>query len=76
MVKPISVSIHSGKVWATLNDRHVIGLPLDMFPRLEKATPEQQQNYQANPISIYWPDLEDGIDMAYFTGEWPLSDKA
>lgn len=48
------------------------GLPLDAFPWLEHATPEQQRNYQASPISIYWPDLEDGIDMEYFTGEWVL----
>ena len=69
---PVAVNILFGKVWVTLDDQRVIGLPLDAFPWLEKATPEQQRNYQANPISIYWPDLEDGIDMEYFTGEWPL----
>ncbi|MBN2306335.1 MAG: DUF2442 domain-containing protein [Anaerolineae bacterium] len=69
---PKSVSIHSGRVWVTLEDQRVIGLPLAAFPWLENATPEHQQHYRANPISIYWPDLEDGIDMEYFTGEWPL----
>jgi hypothetical protein len=69
---PLSVAIHSGRVWVTLDDQRVIGLPLDRFPWLANATPDQQRNYQANPISIYWPDLEDGIDMEYFTGEWPL----
>jgi hypothetical protein len=69
---PLSVSIHSDRVWVTLDDQRVIGLPLAAFPWLESATPEQQQHYHANPISIYWPDLEDGIDMEYFTGEWPL----
>jgi hypothetical protein len=71
---PLSVSIFSGRVWVTLNDQRVIGLPLAAFPWLEKATPEQQQHYQATAISLYWPDLEDGIDMEYFTGEWSLSD--
>lgn len=71
---PVSVAVHDGKVWVTLADQREIGLPLDEFPWLEKATPEQQRNYRANPISIYWPDLEDGIDMEYFTGEWPLSE--
>lgn len=69
---PVSVNILFGKVWVTLDDQRVIGLPLDAFPWLEHATPEQQRNYQASPISIYWPDLEDGIDMEYFTGEWAL----
>ncbi len=69
---PVSVSIHSGRVWATLADQRVIGLPLSAFPWLENASTDQQRNYQASPISIYWPDLEDGIDMEYFTGEWQL----
>lgn len=70
---PVAVSVHSGRVWVTLEDQRMIGLPLAAFPWLENATPEQQQNCRANPISIYWPDLEDGIDMEYFTGEWALS---
>jgi hypothetical protein len=56
-----------------VKDRRVIDAA-GAFPWLEKATPERQRNYQANAISIYWPDLEDGIDMEYFTGEWSLSD--
>jgi len=56
----------------TLDDQRVIGLPLVALPWLAAATPEQQSNYQASPISIYWPDLENGIDMEYFTGEWLL----
>ena len=74
-VIPLSVSVFSGRVWVTLDDQRVIGLPLAAFPWLEEATPEQQHNYQASPISVYWPDLEDGIDMEYFTGEWPLNDR-
>ncbi len=60
---PVAVNILFDKVWVTLDDQRVIGLPLVSFPWLEKATPEQQRNYQASPISIYWPDLEDGIDV-------------
>ncbi len=71
-VAPLSVSIFSGRVWVTLNDQRVIGLPLDAFPWLYHATPDQQRNCQISPISIYWPDLEDGIDLEYFTGEWSL----
>lgn len=70
---PVSVDIHSDRVWVTLADQRVIGLPLEAFPWLQHATPEQQRNYRTSPLSVYWPDLEDGIDMEYFTGEWPLS---
>jgi hypothetical protein len=66
-----SVSIHDGMIWVTLTDRRVIGMPLDFFPWLEKATTEQQARYEISPISIYWPDLEDGIDMeALIVGRW------
>jgi hypothetical protein len=71
MAALVSVTIHSGRVWVTLDDPRVIGLPVDQFPWLANATPEQQRNCQANPVSIYWPDLEEGIDMEYSTGEWP-----
>ena len=66
-----SVSIHDGMIWVTLTDRRVIGMPLDFFHWLERATPEQQARYEISPISIYWPDLEDGIDMeALILGHW------
>lgn len=71
---PLAVSVLSGRVWVTLSDQRVIGLPLEAFSWLSQATPEQQGNYRATPISIYWPDLGEGIDMEYFTGEWSLSD--
>ncbi|MCD4687512.1 MAG: DUF2442 domain-containing protein [Anaerolineae bacterium] len=70
---PLSASVHSDRVWVTLADQRVIGLPLSAFPWLQNATPEQQQNVQINPISLYWSDLEDGIDLEYFTGEWKLN---
>jgi hypothetical protein len=71
---PVAASVHSERVWVTLADQRVIGLPLAAFPWLQQATPEQQQNVQVSPISLYWPDLEDGIDLEYFTGEWKLAD--
>jgi hypothetical protein len=43
-----------------------IGLLLEAFAWLANTTPDQQANWQAMPIGLYWPDLE------YFTSEWPL----
>jgi len=46
-------------------------MPLSFFPWLEQATPEQRGNYVLAPFAIYWPDLEDGIDVyAFVTGSW------
>ena len=67
----VAFDIHDGMVWVTLKDGRVIGMPLDFFPWLEKATPEQRANYRIYSFTIYWPDLEDGIDIeAMITGNW------
>ena len=75
---PVAVDIRDGHLWVTLKDRRVIGMPLDFFSWLHEATPEQQQRFELYPFSIYWPDLDDGIDIhALITGSWTkLSDEA
>ncbi len=70
----VDVEIRDGMVWVTLKDRRVIGMPLDFFPWLEQASPEQRANYRLYPFAIYWPDLEDGIDVeALITGDWTIT---
>jgi hypothetical protein len=67
----VGIDIRDGMVWVVLKDRRVIGMPLDFFPWLEQASPEQRANYRLYPFTIYWPDLEDGIDVeALITGDW------
>lgn len=69
--KAVSIAIQEGRVWLTLRDNRIVSVPLNYFPWLERATPEQQANYEFTPISIYWPDLDDGIDVyAFVTGTW------
>lgn len=68
---PVAVEIRDNMVWVTLKDRRIIGSPLDFFPWLETALPDQQSNVELFPFSIYWPDLDDGIDIhALITGTW------
>ncbi len=50
-------------VWISLADGRVIGLPLNWFPWLQSATEAQQQNYDLLGDSIYWEDLDEGIDL-------------
>ena len=52
-----------------LADGRVISLPLRFYPRLEKATDAQRQNYEMFGLNIYWDDLDEGIDLtAMLTG--------
>jgi hypothetical protein len=60
---PAGVKIENGKVTVTLKDGREISNPLEWFPWLANATPEQQANYELWPFSIDWPDLDEGLDI-------------
>ena len=59
-----AVDIRDGKVYLTLAYGRVIGNPLAWYPWLAEATQEQQANVELYILSAYWPDLDDGIDVA------------
>lgn len=61
--RPTAVNIHDGMVSVTLADGRVISNPLDWHFWLANATPEQQANYQLRAFSVYWPDLDEGLDI-------------
>ena len=68
---PVAVEYHDHMIWITLKDGRVIGAPTGWFAWLAGATPDQQSHYELHPFSIYWPDLDDGIDIeALVTGHW------
>ncbi len=60
----MDITIENGAVYLTLADGRIVGNPLDWYPWLAAATPEQQANVEMYTLSAYWPDLDDGIDVA------------
>lgn len=68
---PTAVDIRDDMIWVTLQDQRVIGAPLVWFPWLAVATAEQRANVERSAFSIFWPDLDDGIDIeALLVGNW------
>ena len=61
--RPVAVSIHDGKVWVTLADGRDISNPLDWHPWLANATTDQLANVELDAFSVYWPDLDEGLDI-------------
>ncbi len=59
----VAVDIRENKVYVSLANGRVIGNPLDWYPWLAQATPEQRANVEMYILSAYWPDLDDGIDV-------------
>ncbi|MCY3582997.1 MAG: DUF2442 domain-containing protein [Chloroflexi bacterium] len=50
-------------VMVDLADGRIIGVPLHFFPLLEAATDAEKENYRLYGLSIYWDDIDDGIDL-------------
>ena len=61
--RPVHVAIREGRVWVALADGRVIANPLDWHPWLVQASPEQQAHVELNAFSVYWPDLDEGLDI-------------
>jgi len=61
--RPVGIRFGEEMVWVTLADGRVIGNPLDWHPWLVQARPEQLKNIEMDVFSIFWPDLEEGLDV-------------
>ena len=61
--RPIAVAFHDEKVFVTLADGRVIGNPLSWHPWLQNARPEQLMSVQMTYFSVYWPDLDEALDV-------------
>ena len=60
-----------------LDDGREISLPLNEVPWLKwlaKATPRQRANWtiEQGGFAIYWPDLDDGIEVCHLLDSTPL----
>ena len=59
----VSIEYHNDKVFLRLADGREIGNPLKWHPWLEKATQAQREHVELYELSVYWPDLDDGLDV-------------
>ncbi len=60
----IAVDFEADKVYLRLADGRVVGNPIDWHPWLANATSDQRTNVERYELSVYWPDLDDGLDVA------------
>ena len=61
-----------------LEDGREISLPINEIPWLKwlaKATPKQRANWSLEPggFAIYWPDLDDGIEVCHLLDSHPIA---
>ena len=61
--RPIAVRVKDEYVWVTLQDGRTIGNPLQWHPWLAEAPAERLVHVEMSPFSVYWPDLDEGLDI-------------
>jgi len=62
--RPVSVRIDEGMLRVQLHDGREISTPLEWYPSLMEATPEQQSNVELSLSGIHWPDLDEDLSIA------------
>jgi hypothetical protein len=60
------VSVSNAELIVRLKDGRTISAPLEWFPRLLKATPEQRNKFEliGDGEGIHWPDADEDLSVA------------
>ena len=63
--KAIDVQITDDSIEVTLADGRRVSAPLEWFPRLRDASPEQKRNWRfiGPGIGIHWEDIDEDISV-------------
>jgi hypothetical protein len=62
--RPVGVQISNSALRVQLQDGREISTPLEWYPTLMEATPDQQSNVELSLSGIYWPDLDEDLSVA------------
>ncbi len=62
----MAVTFDVERLHVALSDGRRISVPLDWFPRLANATPQQRQRWEriGGGIGIHWPDIDEDLSVA------------
>jgi hypothetical protein len=77
-VRAKDVRFTNGTLRVRLNDGREVSLPLAGVPWLKwlaEAKPKQRANWSIEPggYAIYWPDLDDGIEVCHLLDAHPIA---
>lgn len=65
-----SVRFDDGRLIVRLIDSRELSVPLDWFPRLADASPQQRSHWRliGEGTGIHWPDLDEDISVPRLLG--------
>lgn len=66
----IDVAVSDAVLRVTLADGRELAAPLEWFPRLRDARPEQRQHWRliGRGQGIYWPDVDEDVSVRGLLG--------
>lgn len=62
-VEATHAEVVNDQIVVTLSDGRHISAPLNWYARLREATPEQLANIEVLGDAIWWPDLDESLDV-------------
>lgn len=64
--RAVAVSVTDTDLVVDLEDGRVLHVPLEWFPRLLKATPEERSDVRliGRGIGMHWPDVDEDISVS------------
>jgi hypothetical protein len=65
-VLALGVRFSGDMLHVNLSDGREVSVPLEWFPRLRDATPEQRKNWRliGRGVGIHWEDVDEDISVA------------
>ena len=63
-LRPASVEFTATELVVGLADGRRIATPLDWYPRLQRASAAERENYELSPLGIHWPDIDEDLSVA------------
>jgi len=70
LVFAVDVKVDDEALHVQLMDGRVISVPLEWFPRLRDATPEQRANWRliGKGVGIHWKEIDEDLSVPALLG--------
>ena len=75
ILRAVDARVTDSALVVALSDGRQVSVPLEWFPRLREATPQQRRNWRmvGRGIGLRWPDVDEDILVeTLLTPEWSL----
>ena len=75
-IQPVHAEVEDDHLVVELADGRIISTPLDWYPLLKKASPQQRNNIELLETGLHWPDLDEDLSIEGMLAGRPAEDRA